>query len=71
MMWDIMDVVCVLPVYVNIICVLLLSGDYFKLLKDYKARYMGIGSIEPNFKYFYDTEPNEAAKQHDAKLLKH
>ena len=69
LMWDIVDVIIVLPLYFNMIAVLLLSNDYFKLLKDYKARWMGIGKVDPNFHYFYDTEPNEEAKAHDKELL--
>ena len=38
------------------ICVLSLSGVYFKLVKDYKARYMGIGKIDPDFKPFFEDE---------------
>ena len=33
--------------------------EYKALLKDYKAKYMGIGEIDENFKEFYDTEPCE------------
>ncbi len=36
-----------------------MSGVYFKLVKDYKARYMGIGTVDPNFKVFYEKNPNE------------
>ena len=34
--------------------ILLLSGQYFKLLKDYKARYLGVGQVDPNTKLFYE-----------------
>lgn len=34
--------------------VLILSGTYFKLLKDYKARYMGIGTLEEDIPLFYE-----------------
>jgi Na+/H+ antiporter NhaC len=39
---------------INVFVVLLLSGQYFKLLKDYKARYMGQGEVDPNTKLFYE-----------------
>lgn len=67
--WDIIDAVIALPTYVNLTAITLLSGTFFKLMKDYKARYMGIGKLDPDFKYFYETEPNDEAKKHDAKLL--
>ncbi len=35
---------------------MLLSGTFIKLLKDYKARYMGIGKVDPDFKVFYQGE---------------
>lgn len=66
--WTVIDVTIALPIYFNLISLLLLSGTFFKLLADYKARYMGIGKIDPSFKYFYDTEPNAEAKAHDATL---
>ena len=54
--WQITDFFCAVPTMLNIICVLSLSGVYFKLVKDYKARYMGIGKIDPDFKPFFEDE---------------
>ena len=54
--WKVADFFCAVPTTLNIICVLLLSGTYFKLMKDYKARYMGIGKVDPNFKVFYEED---------------
>ena len=68
--WDIIDAVIALPTYINLAALLFLSGTFFRLLKDYKARYMGVGQVDFNFKYFYDTEPNAEAKAHDAALQK-
>ena len=70
MMWDIVDCVIALPIYFNLIALVLLSGTYFKLLRDYEARWMGMGTVEPEFKYFYDTEPNAEAMAHDKELAK-
>lgn len=67
--WDFIDACVALPIYVNLLSILLLSSTFFKLLKDYKARYLHIGKVDPDFKYFYDTEPNEEAKAYDKKLL--
>lgn len=67
--WDIIDAAVALPTYINLLSLMLLSGTFFQLLKDYKARYLHIGEIDPSFKYFYDTEPNEAAKEYDRELI--
>lgn len=55
--WKITDFFCAVPTMTNIICVIALSGIYFKIVKDYKARYMGIGKIDPNFKPFFEDKP--------------
>lgn len=57
--WRIADFFCAIPTTLNIICVIAMSGVYFKLVKDYKARYMGIGKVDPNFKVFDEENPNE------------
>ncbi len=67
--WEFIDACVALPIYVNLVTIVLLSNTFFKLLKDYRARYLHIGTIEPGFQYFYDTEPNEEAKAHDRKLM--
>ena len=57
--WQITDFFCAVPTTLNIICVVAMSGVYFKLVKDYKARYMGIGEVDPNFKVFYEEKTNK------------
>ncbi len=52
--WIIIDISLVFPILFNIIALILLSGKYKELLDDYKARYMGIGEVDPNFKVFYE-----------------
>ena len=34
--------------------ILILSSQYFKLLKDYKARYLSIGKMEKDARLFYE-----------------
>lgn len=63
LMWACADIVLALPVFINLFSLFLLRGKYKELLKDYKAKYMGIGEVDPNFKEFYDTEPSEEAKE--------
>ncbi len=43
-----------LPIFANLTVILILSGKFFELLKDYKARYLNIGQVDPNFKVFYE-----------------
>ena len=60
--WTVTDLLCSVPTCLNIICVLLMSGTYFKIVRDYKARYMGIGKIDPSFQYFYEKDQYERAE---------
>lgn len=59
--WALVDIIIALPVFINVIGLLILSPDFLRLLKDYKARYLGKGKVDPDFKIFYETEPNEEA----------
>lgn len=52
--WMFIDVITVLPIFFNIVPLLILSDRFFMLLKDYKARYLGIGTVDPNMHVFYD-----------------
>lgn len=52
--WTLVDVSSAIPTFINVFVVLMLSGDYFKLLKDYKARNFGIGKLDPHFALFYE-----------------
>jgi len=54
--WLFADMSTALPIFANLVVLLLLSGKFFSLLKDYKARYLGIGEVDPNFKVFYESE---------------
>lgn len=52
--WTVVDITSAIPTFVNVAVILILSGQYFKLLKDYKARYLGIGKEEKNARLFYE-----------------
>ena len=41
----------------------LLRNDFFALLKDYKARFMGKGTVDPNFHVFYEDDPKVFAEE--------
>lgn len=52
--WTVVDITSAIPTFINVAVILILSGQYFKLLKDYKARYLGVGEVDPNMKLFYE-----------------
>lgn len=60
--WLIGDIASGVPTFVNVIVILVLSRQFFELLKDYKARYMNIGEIDPDFKVFYNDNAAEKSK---------
>ena len=60
--WAFVDVIIALPVFWNVIGMVMLSPKFMELLKDYRARYLGAGKVNTEFKLFYETEPNDEAK---------
>lgn len=60
--WLFADLATGIPTFVNVAVVLALSPIFFKLLKDYKARYMGIGKVDPEFKIFYEDKLQKSIK---------
>ena len=54
--WEIANLTTGIPAFVNLIVIVILSGKFFQLLKDYKARYLGIGTVDPNFRLFDEEE---------------
>lgn len=52
--WLFSDASTALPIFANALSLIILSPKFIELLKDYKARYIGIGEIDPNFKVFYE-----------------
>ncbi len=59
--WLFADMSTALPIFANIVALVILSPKFLALLNDYKARYMGIGKVDPNFKIFYDEEKEDMA----------
>ena len=53
-LWTICDFTTIVPTFVNVVTLFMLSGTFVKLLKDYKARYMGIGEVEPEMDLFFE-----------------
>lgn len=52
--WTVVDITSAIPTFINVAVILLLSRQYFRLLKDYKARYLGKGEADRNAKLFYE-----------------
>ena len=48
------DVSIGVPIFINLFAILLLTPKFLSLLRDYRARYMNIGEVDPNFKVFYE-----------------
>lgn len=59
--WTLVDITSGIPTFINVAVILILSGQYFKLLKDYKARYMHIGKVDPDAVIFYEDKPEVKA----------
>ncbi|MDD5922090.1 MAG: sodium:alanine symporter family protein [Eubacteriales bacterium] len=55
--WAIVDITLLIPVFTNLLAMFLLRNDFWPLFRDYKARYMGIGEVDPNFYVFYEDDP--------------
>ena len=52
--WTLVDITSAIPTFINVAVILILSNQYFALLKDYKARYLGIGQIKKNARLFFE-----------------
>ncbi|WP_047983597.1 alanine/glycine:cation symporter family protein [Ornithinibacillus californiensis] len=62
--WYFADITSAIPTFINVVVILLLSKRFLELLRDYKARYLGIGQIDPNIVLFYEDkkEPPKDSK---------
>lgn len=63
--WAIADLTTGIPAFINLIVIICLSGKFFQLLRDYKARYLGIGKVDPDFKLFDEDVQAAKAAQED------
>ena len=52
----------VFPTFVNVATLFILSGTFIKLLKDYKARYLGIGKVDEDMALFYEDKKAKEEK---------
>ncbi len=60
--WGVVDLTTGIPTFVNLIALLVLAKRFFELIKDYKARYLGIGEVDPEFLVWYEDRKKLAAK---------
>lgn len=63
--WTIVSICTAGPVFFNLIALFLLRKKFFQIFADYRARYMGKGTVDPNFNVFYEDDP-EIAKREEA-----
>lgn len=61
-LWVFADFTTVFPTFVNVATLFILSGTFIKLLKDYKARYLGIGKVDESFDLFYEDKKAKEGK---------
>lgn len=57
--WLFSDASTALPIFANILTLLILTPKFIEIVKDYKARYMGIGKIRENYQVFYEGSNEE------------
>ncbi len=60
--WTIVSIVTAFPLFFNGIALFALRKKFWALLDDYKARYLGIGQVDPNFHIFAEDDPEVMAK---------
>ena len=53
-LWVVADFTSLVPTFVNVFTLLIIGKKFIELLNDYKARYLGVGKVDPNFKLFYE-----------------
>ncbi|MFC4409126.1 alanine/glycine:cation symporter family protein [Chungangia koreensis] len=52
--WYFADITTAIPTFINLVVIMVLSKKFFELLRDYKARHLNIGTIDPDFNVFYE-----------------
>jgi AGCS family alanine or glycine:cation symporter len=62
-LWIFSDSSTALPIFANIIALFILLPKFTDLLKDYKARHLGVGKVDPEFKVFYEDNNLVNAKE--------
>ena len=60
--WTIVSIFTAFPLFINAIALFVLRKKFWTLLDDYKARYLGIGQVDPSFYVFAEDDPEVIAK---------
>lgn len=60
--WVLADFSSVIPTFINVAVLLVLSKTFVNLMKDYKARYLGVGTVDPEFPVFYEDKLRQEGK---------
>ncbi len=60
--WVLADFSSVIPTFINVAVVLVLFKTFVDLLKDYNARYLGVGQVDPDFPIFYEDKLRQEGK---------
>lgn len=60
--WLFSDFGTALPIFANIVALLILTPKFTSPLRDYKARYLGEGKVDPDFHVFYEKEEDDAVR---------
>ncbi|MGJ9458682.1 alanine/glycine:cation symporter family protein [Oceanobacillus sp. CF4.6] len=61
--WYFADISSAIPTFINIVVILILSKQFFVLLSDYKARYLGIGEVDPEIVLFYEEKETKLSEK--------
>ena len=62
-LWLFSDASTALPILANVIALLILLPRFLALIKDYMARYQGVGKIDPDFRIFYEKDQDAEVKE--------
>lgn len=60
--WVMADIGSGVPTFANLIALMFFFPKFHSLIKDYKARYMGRGTVDPKFRVFYNEEGSPQLK---------
>lgn len=62
-LWLFSDASTALPIFANVIALLILLPRFLALIKDYMARYEKVGTVDPSFPIFYEKDEDAEVKK--------
>ncbi len=60
--WVLADFSSVIPTFINVVVLIIIGSKFIELVKDFKARYLGKGTVDPNFAVFYEDKVKAKTK---------